>query len=57
MEETTRELVALLDVAGFDSLFFEVLLVVFLGAIKLRSGSNFRHDRLLEDSLFNQHVL
>jgi hypothetical protein len=47
----------LLYVAGFDSLFLEVLLVVFLGAIKFRSRDNFGHDGFLENSFFNQNVL
>src|SRR5580704_3515091 len=58
---TSRELryslPCLLDVAGFNSLFFEILLVIFLGAVKFRSRSNFGDDRALEHSFFNQDFL
>jgi hypothetical protein len=47
----------LLYVAGFNSLFLEILLVVFLGPIKFRSRSDFGHDRPLEDSFLDEDIL
>ncbi len=48
---------SLLYVTGFNSLLFEVLLVVFLGPIKLRSRSDLGHDRPLKHSFFSEYIL
>src|SRR3984957_18023514 len=50
-------LIGLLYVARLNSLLFEILLVIFLGTVKLRSWSYLRNDRPFEHSLFNQDIL
>ena len=54
---TRRPMIRLLDVAGRQSAFFQILLVIVLGGIECHRGNDLGNDRFLEAAGFLQLFL